>query len=211
MNGRETPGKQARGRDRVLDGEVDADPTGDRVLTEQAPFGRPAGDKSDPHLAAMRSIEQQAFTAPEGIALRYGLLYGGDAERLRVLLAKRGLPVANGGLLGWVHHQDAVTATVAALEHGQAGQAYNVVDDQPASWQEVFTAMAEAFGAPPPRRLPGWLLRLFAPYVASFVVGASMRVANAKAKTELGWQPMLPTYHEGIQAMAAAAQITTVS
>jgi hypothetical protein len=27
----------------------------------------------------MRSTEQQAFTAPEGIALRYGMLYGGDA------------------------------------------------------------------------------------------------------------------------------------
>jgi nucleoside-diphosphate-sugar epimerase len=174
---------------------------GRHVLTEDDPFGLPAGDRSDPHVAAMRSTEQQAFTAPEGIALRYGLLYGGDALRMRTMMARRAVPVAAGGVLGWVHHQDAAAATVAALEHGRAGQAYNVVDDLPATWQEVFTAMARAFGAPPPLRVPGWLLRLGAPYVASFVVGASMRVANAKAKRELGWQPRFSTYHQGIRAM----------
>jgi len=174
---------------------------GDRVLTEQDPFGRPAGDRTDPHLAAMRSTEQQAFAAPEGIALRYGLLYGGDTERLRPLLARRRLPVCTGGVLGWIHHEDAAGATVAALEQGRPGQAYNLVDDRPATWQEVGTALAGAFGTPPPRRLPAWLLRLAAPYVASFAVDTSMRVSNAKAKAELGWQPAFPTYHDGIRAM----------
>jgi nucleoside-diphosphate-sugar epimerase len=92
-------------------------------------------------------------------------------------------------------------ATVAALEHGRPAQAYNVVDDLPATWQEVYTAMAEAFGAPPPRRLPRWLFRLAAPYVASFAVDTSMRVSNAKARAELGWQPAFPTYRDGIRAM----------
>ena len=114
----------------------------------------------------MRSAEQQAFTAPEGIALRYGLLYGGNVHEMRALLAKRAMPVARGGLLGWVHHDDAAAATVAALEHGRAGEAYNIVDDKPACWEDVISAMAAAVGARPPRRLPGWLLRLAAPYVA---------------------------------------------
>jgi nucleoside-diphosphate-sugar epimerase len=118
------------------------------------------------------------------------------------MLARRALPVARGGLLGWVHHEDAAAATVAALEHGRAGEAYNIVDDLAASWQEVFTAMAAAFGAPPPRTLPGWLLRITAPFVASVVTSTSMRVANTKAKTELGWRPQFPTYRQGIQAMA---------
>jgi nucleoside-diphosphate-sugar epimerase len=153
----------------------------------------------------MRSTEEQAFSAPEGIALRYGLLYGGDGGRMRDLLARRGVPVASGGVLGWVHHTDAAAATVAALERGRPGQAYNVVDDLPASWQEVLTIMARALGAPRPRHLPGWLLRLVAPYVASLVVGASMRVANAKARTELGWRPTYPNYRAGVHAMVAAA------
>lgn len=181
---------------------------GDRVLTEQSPFGEPAGNASDPHLAAMRSAEQQAVTATEGIALRYGLLYGGDAAHMRALLASRRVPVATGGVLGWVHHSDAAAATVAALEHGQAGQAYNIVDDLPATWQDVITAMAAVFGAPPPRHAPRWLLRLAAPYVASFAVDASMRVSNAKAKTELGWGPAFPTYHEGVEAMVSSTETT---
>jgi nucleoside-diphosphate-sugar epimerase len=105
-------------------------------------------------------------------------------------------------VLGWIHHEDAAGATVAALEQGRPGQAYNLVDDRPATWQEVGTALAGAFGTPPPRRLPAWLLRLAAPYVASFAVDTSMRVSNAKAKAELGWQPAFPTYHDGITAAA---------
>ena len=175
---------------------------GPELLTEDAPFGRPAGDRTDPHLAAMLSTEQQAFSAPEGIALRYGLLYGGDAARTRALLDRRRLPVAHGGVLGWIHHEDAAAATVAALEQGRPGQAYNLVDDRPATWWEVFTTMAKAFGSPPPRRVPPWLFRLAAPYVASFAIDTSMRVANAKAKADLGWQPAFPTYRDGIAAMA---------
>jgi nucleoside-diphosphate-sugar epimerase len=179
---------------------------GDQVVTEDDPFGCPAGNAGDPHIRAMRSAEEQAFAAPEGIALRYGLLYGGDAPQVRTLLAERRLPVAPGGLLGWIHHDDAAAATVAALENGRAGQAYNLVDDLPASWLDVFSTMADAFGAPPPRRLPAWLMRLVAPYVAAFAVDTSMRVANDKARRELGWQPAYPTYRHGILAMVEPPQ-----
>jgi nucleoside-diphosphate-sugar epimerase len=177
---------------------------GDDVITEEAPFGRVAGDQSDPHVAAMLSTEQQAFRAHHGIALRYGLFYGQDAVELRRLLARRRLPLVNGGCLGWTHHHDAAAGTVAALERGRAGQAYNIVDDLPASWREVFGAMADAFTMPRPWSVPGWLLRLFAPYAASFAIDTSMRVSNAKAKAELGWAPKYRTYREGVEAMASA-------
>jgi nucleoside-diphosphate-sugar epimerase len=42
--------------------------------------------------------------------------------------------------------------------------------------------------------------------VASFAVDTSMRVSNAKAKAELGWQPAFPTYHDGIRAIASLSQ-----
>src|SRR5919112_596154 len=48
--------------------------------------------------------------------------------------------------------------------------------------------MADAFGAPPPRRVPAWLMRLVAPYVAFFAIDTSMRVANTKAQRELAGQ-----------------------
>lgn len=164
----------------------------------------PQGDKTDKHVAAMLSTEQQAFTAPHGVALRYGLLYGGDLSILGRLLAKRRLPVVTGGLLGWIHHEDAAAATIAALDYGRAGQAYNIVDDRPASMSEVYTALADAIGAPPPRHIPAWMLRTIAPLLAAFAVGTSMRVSNEKAKAELGWTPRYPTYRDAMAAMRAA-------
>jgi len=176
---------------------------GDHVITEEDPFGITAGDLTDATIVAMRLAETKTFTTPEGITLRYGLLYGGDAQQMRATLAKRGVPVSSGGLLGWVHHLDAAAATVAALEHGRPGQAYNIVDDEPASWREVITAMAEGFGAPRPLGVPRWILQLVTPYVARVAIDTSMRVSNGKAKRELGWQPRFRNYHEGIAAMVS--------
>ena len=177
---------------------------GDRLVTEDDPFGVPQGGPVDRHLAAMLSTEQQAFSAPEGIALRYGLLYGGDVATIGPLLAKRWLPISKGGLLGWVHHDDAAAATVAALDLGRAGEAYNIVDDLPVSWADMYTGQAIALGAPEPRRVPRWLMRLAAPYVASFAVDASMRVSNEKARAELDWTPRYRTYRAGLVALSAA-------
>ena len=56
--------------------------------------------------------------------------------------------------------------------------------------------MAAAYGTPRPPRLPAWLFRLAAPYVASFAVDTSMRVTNARAKRELGWRPAYLPYVE---------------
>jgi nucleoside-diphosphate-sugar epimerase len=178
---------------------------GERMLTEADPFGIPAGDLTDETMAALHAAEVQTFEAREGIALRYGLLYGGDASQVRPMLAKRMVPVAAGGPLGWIHHLDAAAATVAALERGRPGQAYNIVDDQPATWTEVFTAMAAAFDAPRPRHVPRWLLRLLTPYIGMVMVDTWLRVSNAKAKTELGWQPWYRNYRQGIAAMVSGS------
>jgi len=177
---------------------------GDTVLTEESPFGITDGRLFDPAVAAMASTEQQAFEADgiEGIALRYGLLYGDDAAAVERMLRRRSLPVArHGGELAFVHHRDAAAATVAALERGRAGAAYNIVDDEPATFRELVTAIAEARDAPKPLVLPAGLLQLVAPY-GGYVLGrVSMRVSNAKAKRELGWMPRYPSYREGAAAL----------
>lgn len=177
---------------------------GPTELTEDSAFGVPSGQRTDPHTAAMLATEKQAFSAPHGMALRYGLFYGAEPEEMRRLLARRLLPVTHGGCLGFVHIEDAAAATVAAVERGQPGEAYNVVDNLPATWEQVFTAMATALDQPKPIQVPGWLLRLLTPYLASFVVDTSMRVSNTKAKLELGWTLTFPTYHAGIRAMVEA-------
>jgi nucleoside-diphosphate-sugar epimerase len=185
---------------------------GDGRVTEDNSFGIPAGDSADAMIGALHSAEAQTFSAPEGIALRYGLFYGGDALQIRTLLKARAIPVAFGGLLGWVHHHDAAAATVAALESGRAGQAYNIVDDQPATWLEVFDAMAEGLGAPRPRRIPRPVLRVIAPWLTRFAFDTNIHVSNEKAKRELGWKPRYKTFREGVKAMATdvAAQTATL-
>jgi len=179
---------------------------GPGTLTEDDPFGVVPQGPCAPHVAAMAENERLAFTADgiEGVTLRYGLFYGGDMSLLVGMLRKRRLPVPVGvdHPLPWIHLDDAAAATAAALTRGEAGTAYNVVDDEPCSWTRMMTATAEAFGTPAPRAVPGWLLRLAAPYAAVMVLDTAMRVSNAKAKAALGWEPAYPTYREGVRALA---------
>jgi nucleoside-diphosphate-sugar epimerase len=180
---------------------------GDRVLTEDAPFGPPGQDRQfERHLAAMRSAEQQALETPgiDGVALRFGFFYGASASgQLLGMLRKRRLPVVrDAGPLSWIHLDDAASAAVAALERGEAGAAYNISDDEPVSWGTFMGAMAEAIGAPRPLAVPAWLLRP-APYLHAMLT-SSLRLSNERAKRELGWAPRFPTYREGAAEVAAS-------
>jgi nucleoside-diphosphate-sugar epimerase len=148
-------------------------------------------------LAAIRHLEAAVTGADgmEGIVLRYGGFYGpgtsidAGGEHLE-LLRKRRLPVGGGGAGVWsfVHIDDAAAATVAAIEGGAPG-VYNVVDDAPAAVSEWLPALAAAVGAPPPRRLPGWLVRLAAGPQAYSLMTRARGASNAKARRELGWTP----------------------
>lgn len=180
---------------------------GDEPLTEASPFGRRRGGPSDRHIEAMVANERLVLEDPsvEGIALRYGLFYGADVQTARRMLERRSIPVARGAThpLSWVHIEDAASATLAALERGRPG-AYNVVDDSPTSWARLYSTLAEAIGAPAPFAVPGWALRLAAPYLATMVLDTSMRVSNAKARAELGWEPEHPDFTRALGAYVAA-------
>jgi nucleoside-diphosphate-sugar epimerase len=179
---------------------------GARELPEDDPFGRPQGGYCDPLIAGLQSAERQAFAAGgmESIALRYGLFYGPDtfSDLFVGLMRKRRLaiPRGGGGTISWVHVEDAAAATVAALERGTPGRAYNVADDEPVNWRDFTWALAEAYRTPRPFELPRWVLRLVAPYLA-FMMTSTLRVSNARAKLELDWTPSLPSYRDGIRHM----------
>jgi len=179
------------------------------VLTESAPFGRLDSGRANPHVDAMRINEELVRGDPElaGVALRYGVFYGAEGDNVAAMLRARKIPVpaGSGNPLPWIHVDDAAAATVAALEHGRPGAAYNIVDDEPASWRQVFTAMAEALGAPAPRELPGWLIRLAAPYVAAMILDTSTYASNEAARRELRWHPRFASYREGLRPLYADA------
>jgi len=141
-----------------------------------------------------------------GIALRYGSLYGpgGATEPMIEMLRRRRLPAprGGGGVTSLIYIDDAAAATVAALERGRSGEAYNVVDDEPVTWGRFFGALAKAFGTPPPREVPRWIFR-FMPYAGAVMLG-TYRLSNAKVERELGWTPTARTYREGIPQLLQA-------
>jgi nucleoside-diphosphate-sugar epimerase len=181
---------------------------GPRVITEEDPFGEPVSGRIGSVVAAIRSNEEQVFAADEmeGIALRYGAFYGQDSftRMISNLVRKRRLPVpsSGGGFVNFIYLEDAAAATVAALEKGRAGQAYNIVDDEAVRWADYLDALAAELGARRPWRVPSWMLRAI-PYLHT-IMSTSMRVSNAKARRELGWAPAVPTYREGIPLVARA-------
>ncbi len=158
---------------------------------------------------ALRSMEAQVLDASrrgaiEGVVLRYGLFYGAGnpmTAHMLQLLRRRMLPVIRGdrGLLPFIHLDDAVSATIAALERAPAGAAYDIVDDQAVSMSDVVTGIAEKTGAPRPFAVPGWLPRLISPYLAG-LMAIRLPLSNAKARADLGWQPRYPTWREGVAA-----------
>jgi nucleoside-diphosphate-sugar epimerase len=163
---------------------------------------------------ALASMEAQILGAGnaqriEGIVLRYGLFYGPHnpaTEQMVALVQRRRLPVVRGdhGLLPCIHVEDAVSATVAALDRGNPGSVYDIVDDRPVSMSEIVTAIAEYTGAPAPFAVPAWLPRLLAPYLAG-VTSLRLPLSNAKARAELGWHPRFSTSRDGLSEMLARA------
>lgn len=165
-------------------------------------------------LAAVESMESQIAAASrsgtiEGIVLRYGLFYGPGnpaTESMVAMVRRRLLPVVRGdrSLLPCIHVDDAVSATLAALDRGTAGAVYDIVDDQPASMSDIVRAMAEYAGAPAPFAVPAWLPRIIAPYMAR-ITSLRLPLSNAKARAELGWRPAYPTCRDGLARMLAHA------
>ena len=167
---------------------------GGAVKSEDDPLDRDPPADARETLAAIRHLEA-AVTEAGGIVLRYGGFYGpgtslGDGGEQVEMLRRRRFPVGGSGAGVWslVHIDDAAAATVAAIEHGAPG-IYNVVDDDPAPIREIVPALAAAVGAPPPRHVPGWLVRLAAGAQALSLMTAVRGASNEKAKRELGWVP----------------------
>lgn len=179
---------------------------GDRLITERDQFGVYEGGVADEVVRACVSGESQAFgaTGVEAIALRYGLFYGPGAfsDLFADMMRKHSPvgPLGSGGVNTWVHVDDAAAATVAALERGTPGRAYNIADGNPITWREFFTEVSRSQHTPRPIRLPAWMIRLAVPYIGALMSDTSMRISSQLANDELGWRPLYSTVSEGLAA-----------
>lgn len=178
---------------------------GGPVKSEQDPLDPNPPASFSQTLAAIRYLEDavRGATDLEALALRYGFFYGpgtaiADDGPIVELVRKRRLPIVGdgGGIWSFIHIQDAARATVEAVSHGAPG-IYNIVDDEPAPVSTWLPFLADAVGAKPPWRIPAWLAK-----VAIGDGGVSMMTeirggSNEKAKRELGWRPVYPSWRRG--------------
>lgn len=177
------------------------------VHTEQSPTGEPseAPAAAKRTLAAMIEHERRVLDVG-GLVLRYGFFYGagtaiGEGGSTVEAVRARKMPVVGDGAGVWsfVHIDDAARATVAALERGAPG-VYNVVDDEPARMGDWIPELARSLGAPPPRRVPTFLARLFAGAVGVALMTRGQGASNSLAAAELGWRPQIESWREGFRS-----------
>ncbi len=176
------------------------------------------GDALDPDppeefrraLQAIRYLERTVTgsSQPEGIVLRYGSFYGPDtgmfASAMVEQLRHRRVPLIGdgGGWWSFLHIDDAASATVKAIDRGKAGSIYNIVDDDPAEVRQWLPALAEMLGAKPPFHVPSWIARLVAGDHIVAMMTQGRAGSNAKAKSELDWQPAYPSWRQGFAEIA---------
>ena len=186
----------AAGAERVVAGSIAFayrhDGPTDLPKTEEDPLiGADAPKDFRATAQAVDALERTVLGAG-GLVLRYGQFYGPGtsyavsngplAERVR----KRGFPIvgAGGGIVSFVHVDDAAAATAAAVERGAPG-VYNVVDDDPAPMRDWVPVYAEAVGAKPPRRVPVLAARIAVGPWMTLAATKSRGASNEKARREL--------------------------
>ena len=161
-------------------------------------------------LAAIAHLERAVVTAPglEGVALRYGGLYGPgtslaeESGAAGPRAASSRLSAAGPGVWSFVHVADAAAAAVAALERGAPG-VYNVVDDDPApvsEWLPYLAGAARGEAAPARARVaraPGGRRARARPHDRD----ARAR-RTPRRRRELGWAPRYPSWRDGLPRRA---------
>lgn len=180
-------------------------PSGPALKNEDDPLWLDAPAPMGATIRAVQDLETAVTTTPdlEGIALRYGALYGPgtwygpDGDVARSVLTRR-YPVVGraGGVISWIHLDDAVSATILAIE-GDATGIYNVVDDDPVAYREWLPAYAGFLGARPPLRLPAWLVSVAVGPLVVAIMNGQRGASNGRAKRDLGWKPRYRSWRDG--------------
>jgi 2-alkyl-3-oxoalkanoate reductase len=178
---------------------------GGPVKTEEDPLDPKPPENFTKTLAALRFLEDKVSNATflQGVALRYGMFYGpgtaiGKGGAMVKMVKRRTFPIigGGGGVWSFIHILDAARATVAAISRGAPG-IYNIVDDEPAKVAIWLPALAKAIEAKPPHKIPHWLGELVIGKAGVSIMTQIRGCSNAKAKRELNWTPLYPSWRIG--------------
>jgi nucleoside-diphosphate-sugar epimerase len=132
------------------------------------------------------------------VILRLAGIYGpGRSYWLRQFLSGTvRIPGDGQRWMNMVHREDVVASIQAGLTRGRAGEIYNVCDDEPVSYLELFRWLARRTGRPRPVFAPP------DPAGPSSKRGVTnKRVSNRKLRETLGVNLSYPSYREGYAAL----------
>jgi nucleoside-diphosphate-sugar epimerase len=172
-------------------------PNGSPVHDEDAPLYLDAPEQFRDNIGAVRDLETATVgaTGIEGLVLRYGFYYGPSTwyakdGTMGELIRKRRYPIIGSGEghMSFVHLDDAVEATVRALDRGTPG-VYNITDDTPVTSREWLPETARLLGAKPPRKVPVWLARRLAGDALVYYSTTLPGNANGRARDAFDWAP----------------------
>jgi nucleoside-diphosphate-sugar epimerase len=142
-------------------------------------------------MAGVLALEEAAARMPEHVVLRYGTLYGpGTWYAPGEWIAQQlhdGALAADDAVTSFCHVADAAAAAVAALAWPSG--TVNIGDDEPAAARQWLPALAGALGEPAPR-------------IGDGRQGWQRGASNRRAREELGWSPLYPSWREGFATAA---------
>lgn len=157
---------------------------GARLADELTPL-QPA-----PYIASAAEMERLV----QGSGLTWSMLRGGafygpgtGKEAFWYQAARAGslrLPGNGEGLVSLIHVADMARAVALAAEAAPAGAIYNVVDDCPVTYRELYGYVTRLAGGSEP--------------AAGGAPVASLGCLNERLKAELGWAPAYPSYRSGL-------------
>ena len=141
----------------------------------------------------LREAEKSVLTHG-GTVLRLAGIYGPGRSVLlgRFLEGTAVLPAEPGRYLNLIHQDDIVSAFMRVLTTPDvAGRLYNVADDHPATYHDIYSWLAARLGKPLP--LPG-------EEPASKRGLTNKQVLNIRLRA-LGWTPRYPDFRAGFEAL----------
>lgn len=157
---------------------------GDQLISEDHPLA------PYPRIASAFEMEEAARASSlEWVMLRGGSFYGPgtgreDAWYREAEAGTLTVPGDGSALLSLIRVEDMARAVVLAAEAAPAGAIYNVVDDVPVSYRELYNYISARKMLPEPP--------------AGGPPVTSLGCSNAAIQRALGWEPAWPSYRSGL-------------
>jgi nucleoside-diphosphate-sugar epimerase len=172
---------------------------GSQWITEEAPTDDGESEILRSALDGEKEAERFSKAGGRGIVLRFGGFYGAESSLTANMISmmRRRLLVQPGPgshFVSSVYIPDTGTAVLASLNLPSG--AYNVTDENPVSFKNYLSSLADAVHVPNPFRFPGALGKATFGDAWSYL-SRSQRVSNAKFKKASGWRPTVASVVEG--------------